>query len=248
MPRRTTAVALVALVTLGLAGCVRVDLATTLHSDDTQSGSLTFAVSEGFAERTGVAAEDLVESLQLPALSGDLPGATVESFTEDGYAGKRVTVQNAPLDTFGSDGSSVEISRDGDSFVVSGAIDVSEEMIGASTGQADDADLEDLDVRVRITFPGAVVDHNGELDGRTVTWHATRGDRLTLSAQGSAIEGAAAPRSTPQWIWVAGGVAALAMLGALVAARARRPEPGAAAGTREASARDTRAQDATSRD
>ncbi|MDM8084332.1 hypothetical protein QUV83_06105 [Cellulomonas cellasea] len=223
MPRRTTAVALVALVTLGLAGCVRVDLATTLHPDDTQSGSLTFAVSEAFAERSGVAAEDLVESLQLPALSGELPGATVESFTEDGYAGKRVTVENAPLDTFGSDGSSVEITRDGDSFVVSGAIDVSEEMIGASTGQADDAALDDLDVRVRITFPGAVADHNGELDGRTVTWHASRGDRLTLSAQGSAIAGAAAPESTPQWIWLAGGVAVLAMLAALVAARTRRP-------------------------
>jgi len=215
MPRRTAAVALVALVTLGLAGCVRVDLATTLHPDDTQSGSLTFAVSEAFAERSGITAEALVESLQLPALAGDVPGATVESFTEAGFAGKRVTVENAPLDTFGNDGSSVEITRDGDQFVVSDA------MLGASAGGAEGADLDELDVRVRITFPGVVVDHNGELDGRTVTWHAVRGDRLTLSAQGYAIEGAVAPPPNRQWMWLAGGVVVLALAAAAVA-RARR--------------------------
>ncbi|MCC2307719.1 LppM family (lipo)protein [Cellulomonas chengniuliangii] len=222
MPRRTAAVALVALVTLGLAGCVRVDLATTLHPDDTQSGSLTFAVSEEFAERSGVTAEALVESLQLPALAGDVPGATVESFTEAGFAGKRVTVENAPLDTFGNDGSSVEITRDGDQFVVSGAIDVSDAMLGGPAGGAEGADLDELDVRVRITFPGVVVDHNGELDGRTVTWHAVRGDRLTLSAQGYAIEGAVAPPPDRQWMWLAGGVVALALaLAGAAFARAR---------------------------
>ncbi len=221
MPRRTAAVALVALVTLGLAGCVRVDLATTLHPDDTQSGSLTFAVSEDFAERSGVTAEALVESLHLPALAGDVPGATVESFTEAGFAGKRVTVENAPLDTFGNDGSSVEITRDGDQFVVSGAIDVSDAMLAGPAGAAEGADLDELDVRVRITFPGVVVDHNGELDGRTVTWHAVRGDRLTLSAQGYAIEGAVAPPPDRQWMWLAGGILVLALAGAAVA-RARR--------------------------
>lgn len=223
MPRRPAAVALVALVTLGLAGCVRVDLATTLHPDDTLSGTLTFAVSEKFAKRSGLSAEALVDSLELPALAADAPGTTSESFTEDGFAGRRVTIENGALDTFGGDGASVQIARDGDEFVVTGSIDVSEESAGAAAGDgADDVDLDDLDVRVAVTFPGPVGEHNGDLSGRTVTWHAVYGDHLTLEARGSATPGAATVRSTPGWVWVAAGVAGLAALLATLAERRRR--------------------------
>ncbi|MFI2754053.1 LppM family (lipo)protein [Cellulomonas sp. P22] len=246
MPRRTAAVALVALVTLGLAGCVRVDLAATLHPDDTLSGTLTFAVSEAFAERSGLSAEDLVDSLELPALAADAPGTTSEPFVEDGFVGRQVTIENGALDTFGGDGASVQITRVGDEFVVAGSIDVSQESAGAAAGEgADDVDLDDLDVRVAVTFPGGVREHNGDLSGRTVTWHAVYGDRLTLEARGSATPGAPTMRSTPGWVWLGAGVAGLATLLATLAERRRRAVAEASRTTPPTASPDADLQDVT---
>src|SRR5699024_11575233 len=48
---------------------------------------------------------------------------------------------------------------------------------------------DSFDVRVSITFPGGVDEHNGDKSGNTVTWTAEPGENVDMSARGGAEGG-----------------------------------------------------------
>jgi hypothetical protein len=117
----------------------------------------------------------------------------------------------------------VSIEHEGDHYVVDGRFDpravsglgeLSESEQGAFEGIADT-----MNVRVAITFPGEVIDHNGQLDGRTVTWTPSGTQAVEIHAR--------AADSPPQNSSLAGPViAALLILGAVavLALGARRSQ------------------------
>lgn len=166
-----------------LSGCVKIDMDLTLNTDDTVDGVMVLAFSDEVAAMLGTDPESLWEEAGGDLERGLPPGSTQEPWSEDGYTGTRVTFDGVPLEEMAqaNDPDTLRITREGDEFVVSGAMDFTD-VRGAGTDQA----MEGFDVRIAITFPGEVRDHNGRLEGRTVIWEPVPGERTELSARGGA--------------------------------------------------------------
>src|SRR4030095_12216108 len=92
----------------------------------------------------------------------------------------------------GGAGDTLQIAREGDTFVVTGVLDLSSGLSGATgpfggTGGAQF--FESADIRIAITFPGEVLQApGGEIDGNTVTYVPEFGERLEINATGSAVD------------------------------------------------------------
>lgn len=188
------ATALATLVAASLAGCVKMDMQLDLQSDDTVDGSMVFAVSTALADLTGQDPADIAE--QMSGESFDMDEGTVtstEPYDDGEYVGQTITFEGETLDSFsGSTDGELSIVREGDEFVVSGTMDLSEAALGTEGAESDEMMsglMEGFDIQISITFPGKVSEHNGELDGNTVTWSPTYGESTELSARGSAVEG-----------------------------------------------------------
>jgi len=57
-----------------------------------------------------------------------------------------------------------------------------------------------------MTFPGKVIEHNGELSGNTVTWTPVYGEVNEFSARASAIDGGGGGLSLPLLIGIIAAV------------------------------------------
>ncbi len=182
--------AMIAALALLLTGCLKLDMDLKIGTDNTVSGSMIFAVNKDVLALTGGSVDDLLGS-DTP-LPSDVKGVTSEAYSDDKFVGKKFTFESVPITEFSdpTDPEALKITRDGDAFVVSGVLDLSQGTSGASgpmggTGAA--AFLDSAEIRVAITFPGEVISSNGTESGNTVTWQPKFGDRLEMSAKGSAI-------------------------------------------------------------
>ena len=208
---------------LALAGCVKMDINLDLQGDDTVDGHMTIAMSQALIEMSGEDPDTLVEQMQSDILDsdGELGEVRVEPYEDDDFVGSTTHFTGADLATFGSDDAdSLSIVRDGDDFVVTGAMDLTgeeNEQLGAMMGS--------FDIRIAITFPGAVAEHTGELEGRTVVWTPKMGERNEISARGSAVAGGGAG-GLPMGVLLAVGLGVLALV---VRNRSRGAEAGAPA-------------------
>lgn len=207
-----------ALIAVALSGCMKIDMALDLKSDDTIDGALTFAMTQEVADLSGTSIDELVKEAE-DGLLGDKDApenATVTAYDDGTFIGTTMTFTDAPLATFddpeGTDGLVVE--RDGDDFVVTGELDLTDldsEMMEMVSGP-------EADVKIAVTFPGKVSDHNGTLDGTTVTWDAKPGEVTELTARGSAVEAS----STLLLTLAIATVALLAAIGGALWARSRK--------------------------
>jgi hypothetical protein len=195
-----------------LTGCLRINADLTLHSDGTVSGSYLYAVSEAQANELGVSGEELASQLGAGSLIETFARATTTPFSDGDLSGTRVDFSDEPLATF--DGKKladeVAIVREGGDFVVTGPT------LG-DLAPDDAATLGDAQITLSVTFPGKVREHNGTLDGHTVTWDLTTATEAPF-ARGSARD--------PFPLWVGIGASALAAVtiggGALWWIRRRR--------------------------
>ncbi len=203
LPRhRARLLALVGLVALTLSGCVRMDIAMTLHPDDTVDGSMVMAISDEVATSMGMDPQTLWDEAMAEG-GTELPeGGTQEPYAQDGYTGVRYTLDPAPISamtTAGDVTDDMRIVREGDEFVLDGTMDLTEMTADAAgddaSAQMQEAMLDQFDIRLSFTFPGEVTEHNGTLDGTTVVWTPAPGDQLVMHARGSAVEGGSAAAS-----------------------------------------------------
>lgn len=210
--RPLTVSAMAALLAVGLSGCVKLDLDLRLQPEDTIDGTLVLAVSNELAELLGQDADGLAAELQSELLGSDDAPADLdaEPYDDGEYVGSTATFTGEPLDAF--DGENLQITREGEEFVVTGLLDLTE----TDAEQVPGLDPEP-DIRVAVTFPGPVSEHDGELDGTTVTWAPSAGERLELNARGSAVPTAVgATFGAGGMLWLVG----LSLLGLLVVAGA----------------------------
>jgi hypothetical protein len=181
-PARVIALSIVSV--LALAGCLKVDMNVTLNEDDTASGEYVMAVSKDLAELMGD--EDLSTALG----SDPIEGATTEPYEDDEFVGTTTTFEEVPLEDL-SDGT-MSVTREDDEFVVAGSPgELGGEMATEEIPAGATATLS-------VTFPGAVSDHNGVLDGNTVTWDLLDAP-AELEARGSATSDGA---GIPLWILI----------------------------------------------
>lgn len=191
-----------------LTGCIKLNMNLGINSDNTVSGTVQFGVQKEVLDLTGQSAEDLLGTAA--PFPSDAPGVTVTPFDDGEFAGQEITFDSVPLEEFnsggfaggtgatgisgvtGTSGDALNISRQGDTFVVTGALDLSSALSGATGpfGGSGGADLfKSADIKIAITFPGEVIQASGgQVDGNTVTYVPKFGERLEISATGSAVD------------------------------------------------------------
>lgn len=218
---RAAAVCLLAIL---MTGCIKLNMDLQLRSDDTVDGSVIFAVNKQVLQLSGKSFEDLTGGQS--AVPSGVPVQTSD-YEDDQYSGKKYTFEDVPISRFSGDGStdSLSIVHQGDTYVVSGALDLS----AADTSQIPNADqaLSTAEISLSITFPGAVqsASAGGVISGNAVTWKPKFGDKTQITATGSAIAtgGGALP-------WILLGAAVLIVLIMVLVLLARRKpkeaEPG----------------------
>jgi hypothetical protein len=186
---------------LVLTGCIKLNMDLVINSDDTVSGLVQFGVQKELLELTGQSVDDLLGEVPLPS---DAPGVTTEPFEDDEFAGQQFNFESVPIAQFnqsqvtGPTGltgvpatDTLSITRQGDTFVVVGVLDMSGGVTGATNpfGGTGAELLQSADIQIAITFPGDVIEATGgQIDGNTVTYRPRFGDRLEIDATGSAID------------------------------------------------------------
>ncbi|MCD0445194.1 hypothetical protein LO763_16375 [Glycomyces sp. A-F 0318] len=210
MFRRTARRALVAAAALALlltaSGCLRLDLGLQIRSDDTVGGAFTAAWSEDFLDRAadeGLGRDEL--DAFLDALLDGVPGTERTPYEEDGFVGYTATFTDRPLADFaefgGDDWGYLRLDHSGRQYDLEGYWDL------RAAGFIDPDAFEDAEILISVDFPARVTEHNGRLDGRTVTWTMTPGEDYELNA--TAVENDVA---TFALVALACTVAALALL------------------------------------
>jgi hypothetical protein len=204
-------IAAVLLLGVLLGGCARVHVALAVQPDDTVTGELVVATPTKSAGDKG-------PTVALPA---DLRSAVdVTAYQQDGYTGSVLRFSHLSFDqtaaltraTFpGSDRTQFTLRRAGGRVLVTGSVDL--------TAVA----VDKADFGLKMTFPGRVIDANGESEGGTVSWTFTPGEVGGISAT-VAYADPGAP-SVLNWTLGLGAVVALAALVVVLAARRVRNPP-----------------------
>jgi hypothetical protein len=179
-----------------LTGCFKVNMDVEVSPENTVSGTAIIAVDESLLELSGQSADQLFKDMDLSELPA---GATTDRYQEDGFIGQQITFNDVPLPEFtGSNtlsgsgsGDELNIVRQGDEFLVTGAFDMSgPEFTGTEVPKQF---IESFEFKITITFPGEVKSATGEIDGRTVTWEPKFGENTPVEAVASAIPSASSP-------------------------------------------------------
>lgn len=185
MLRRTARRALVAAAALALlltaGGCLRLDLGLQIRSDDTVGGTFTAAWSEDFLDRAVEEGLDRNElDAFLDALLDGVPGTERTPYEEDGFVGYTATFTDRPLADFaefgGDDWGYLRIDHSDRRYELEGYWDL------RAAGFIDPDAFQDAEILISVDFPARVTEHNGTLDGRTVTWTMTTGEDYELHA------------------------------------------------------------------
>lgn len=182
--RRALAASAALAVLLAATGCLRLDLELTVRSDDTVGGTFTAAWSEEFLAEVEAGGNALSRSELddfLEALMEGAPGRDRSDYREDGYVGRTARFTDRPLSEYadfgGDDWGYLRIEHRDRSYVLNGTWDL------RTTGFLQVEDLTDAEIIVSVNFPADVTDHNGELEGRTVTWRMSPGEEYRLHAE-----------------------------------------------------------------
>lgn len=182
------------LLVLALAGCVRFQADLNVSDHDTLDGSIVVAVitndEPGSVEDAQTAASD-IESTLLPQLRG-AEGVTAEAYEQDDYVGTRFSMSGTPIDALSGGNGALTLVREGDEYVFTGRLDFTP---GDDSGAEAEGDAADSNITVAMSFPGDVIDHNGELSGNKVTWATTLEGAVDMEARASAI-----PNGPPAWV------------------------------------------------
>lgn len=198
-------------VVLLTTGCIKLEMDLTVATDDTVSGTMVFAIAKSI---TDLAAEDAESSptSSTQELFPTNPDVKSEPFDDGEYVGTTYTFDDLPLEELApevGDESALSIKRQGDNLVVSGLLDtgsyeadLESNPLAASLTEGF-ADL--TSIKMSITLPGEIIQTNGEVDGQTITWTGSFGEKLELQAV------AASPLAGPiNWLLII-GLAVLAL-------------------------------------
>jgi hypothetical protein len=197
-----------------------------LHTDDTVDGTMTYAVSKDLLTLTHSSPDALLN--QVASGQPLPPGVEYQTtdYADDTFVGKTLTFEGADIAAFqqgGIGGETLSIRRVGNTFQVSGEVDLTTSSTGPlQPGAAQLA--RDMRLRLEITFPGTVQEQSGgTITGpNTVTWTPTYGTKTEITATGSAL----GDRTSGPILWIVLAAAAIALaVLVVVIVRRRRHVP-----------------------
>lgn len=225
----------VAVLAVALAGCARIDAHLTI-AGDTVSGTVIIALDRAAAEQLELDPDEAFAEQHAQLTS--LDRVTAARYEDGTWVGGEYTFDRVLLDDLNrmsqDDPDGLRIIRD----VPAGTYSLTMVMDlawAAEAGQPEAELLDRIDARVAVTFPGEVIEHNGDLAGSTVTWRPPPGERTELIAVAYAPDEPAAGTGQDTdgnvlavvlVVGVAALVLAAAGLGASWLVRRRRPDAG----------------------
>ncbi|WP_422740452.1 LppM family (lipo)protein [Micromonospora sp. WMMD729] len=237
---RALRIAVCLLLLAVLSGCMQLNIGLTVNADDTVDGQLLLTAQKSLlsSRNKNIPAAFAELRQNIPALP---PGE--ETSYEDGKLfGTQINYRKASLASFDSE--SLKLVRDGDFYRFTLPLDPNKYggKIAQQNPQQQQAFLKLMSFEISVTFPGRVIDTNGTVNGRSVTWKVDANQDKPLELRAVA-EAPARPSTTPAaagtdsgglgWPLVVGGVLLLLVLAAVVVLlllRRRRPTAPAATG------------------
>jgi hypothetical protein len=187
-----------------------------INADDTVNGAVVLGVQKELLELTGQSAEDLLGDANL--IPTGATGVVVEPFEDDEFVGQQIIFEDLPISEFnsgalgasgatgisgvtGAGGDNLNIAREGETFVVTGVLDLSSGLSGATgpfAGTGGAQFFESADIQISITFPAQCC--RPPVERSTATRSPTCGVRRAVG-----IKRRAAPWTTarPRTWWVA---------------------------------------------
>ncbi len=174
---------------LALSGCVKLDMDMNVRADNTVDGTLIIAVDKAVLAASGQSEADFLKQFETqgPFSGSDRPKQGTVSSTRydvDGLVGRSYVLKDVPLAEFGGGAGGLTITRKGDRFFVAGQVD----MTSTSAADPNAKAGPPAETRIRMTFPGEVLESNGKIDGRTVTWKPKVGEKTALAAEARTSE------------------------------------------------------------
>ena len=212
---------LLALCSIALTGCFRVELSIKVHEDGSGVFSTVMAFEDSFLRLVGEApaASDLFDSEDLP------PDAVLEDYSQDGFTGARVSIEvpdmeqlpQALAETGGvSEGiGDLELTREDEGWRFSMTqpplADQVGDVVAPGGGSLNElaSFLESASYTVRVSLPGEVTDHNADrVEDDELVWEfdLTSTEPRTLSARSQP------PSGLDDWAILAIGIAGAAAL------------------------------------
>jgi hypothetical protein len=229
---RTFRLAVCLALVAALSGCMQLNMGLTVNADDTVDGQLLLTAQKSLLTSTNkpvpVAFAELRQNI--PALpAGD------ETGYEDGtFYGVQIAYRNKPLKEFSSE--SVKLVRNDDLYRFNLSLDPKKYggKVAEQNPQNQAAFMKLMSFEISVTFPGRVIDTNGTVSGRSVSWKVNSNQDKPAelravaeappkpSASGAAA-GAGDPGGSFPWLLVVGGVVLLLAVAVVVVLLLRRP-------------------------
>ncbi|PSK61279.1 hypothetical protein B0E53_06826 [Micromonospora sp. MH33] len=231
--RRSRALRLAVCLALvaALSGCMQLNLGLTVNTDDTVTGQLLLTAEKSLLKRRNpdVAAAFAELRQNIPSL----PAGAETRYEDATYYGIQIAYRKTPLSQFTSE--SVNLVRDGDLYRFSLPLDPKK--YGGKVAEQDprnqQAFMTLMSFEISVTFPGRVLDTNGTVNGRSVSWKVVANQpkpadlRAVAEApaqpSASVSPAAAAAGGGFPWLLVVGGVVVLLLVAVVVVLLLRRP-------------------------
>ncbi|MEH0934764.1 LppM family (lipo)protein [Micromonospora psammae] len=206
-----------------LTGCMQLNFGLTVNADDTVDGQLLLTAPKSLLtsrnQNVAVAFAELRQNIPT------LPPGEETVYQDDRFYGAQISYRRTPLKDFTSE--SLNLVRDGDLHRFSLPLDPSK--YGGKVAEQNPRNREEfmrlMSFEISVTFPGRVIDSNGTVNGRSVSWQVaanrTKPAELRAVAEApvrpSPTATAAAPDEDDSFPWlVVGAVVGVLLIAGVV--------------------------------
>ncbi|PZF83491.1 LppM family (lipo)protein, partial [Micromonospora deserti] len=151
-----------------LAGCMQLNMGLIVKADDTVDGQLLLTAQKSLLTSGNRTVEAGFAELRqnIPAL----PPGEETRYEDAKLFGTQISYSNTPLDDFSSE--SVRLVREGDLYRFTLPLDPKKYggKVAEQNPQNQQAFMRLMSFEISVSFPGRVLDSNGTVTGRSVSW------------------------------------------------------------------------------
>jgi hypothetical protein len=156
-----------------------------VSANDRISGNIIIALSDALAGLAETDGESVGDGIFLES-----EGIRQVTYKRDGYTGNQIFFESVPLEVFSENGSEddfLNIAREGDNLITSGNFDLGGQEFSEDDLNFFGADfaanlLSSSDISISITYPGEIIETNGQVNGNTITWRPEYGEENEIRA------------------------------------------------------------------
>ncbi|SBV25861.1 hypothetical protein GA0070620_1343 [Micromonospora krabiensis] len=218
-----------------LGGCMQLNVGLTVNADDTVDGQLLLTAQKSLLTARNMSIDAGFAELRqnIPALP---PGEEIR-YEDAKLYGSQITYRKTPLSVFNSE--SLKLVREDDLYRFTLPLDPKKYggKLAEQNPQTQQAFLLLMSFEISVTFPGRVLDSNGTVTGRSVTWKVDANQEKPTELRALAE---APPRPSASvvpgndgggfpWLLAVGGAVILLLVAVVVVLLLRRSRPTAPA-------------------